>query len=448
MNTLLHDQQLANVLLVDDEQAVLNSLRRTLRSKPYNLFTATSGEDGIKIIENQKIDLVISDMRMPGMSGAEFLSKVSHSNPLTSRIILTGYADMDATVQAINEAQIVAYITKPWKKDALQQTIEMALYTQKLEYEKQELLELTRTQNDELREFNIGLEDRVARRTQELKRANGQLNKAYEDLEENYSTAIEVFCRMMALRDREHAGHCKRVAQLAKNTAKEMRLSTPEVRNIYYAGLLHDIGKTHFPGSLISKPLNSLSLDEREIYVRHVTHGEALLTPLDSCHPISHLVRHHHERYDGKGFPDRLERDDIPQGAAILAVAEDFDEACTGLIFNEPLSLNEARQMILDRSGSYYHPDIVHAFISALDKNGECISPHGSNRVTTEHLQPDMVLEKDLIRSDGVLLLKADTTLKAAHIKKIRQIEYDHRENLILWIVEESNPKPQKSCSQ
>lgn len=357
------------ILLVDDEPDVLHSLKRNLRSPQNQIFTASSGEEGLSILDNESIDLVISDMRMPGMSGAQFVGKVARKSPKTVRMILSGYSDIESTIQAINEGKVYSFIAKPWKKDALLQTVSMALYTQQLEKEKKELLKVTRTQNKELQQLNLTLEQKVETRTRELENANRQLDKSLNGMEKNYETAIEVFCRMIEFRDQEHAGHSKRVAKLAKAVAETLELSEQECRNIYFAGLLHDIGKIHFSRLLLGSPISALSADELVQYNEHTTLGESLLTPLDHYHSISHFIRHHHERFDGTGFPDKLSGHEIPLGAAILAVAEDFDEARSGLLFDEPISVKEASQMIMEGKSQAYNPKVVAAFLKVIEKS-------------------------------------------------------------------------------
>ena len=236
----------------------------------------------------------------------------------------------------------------------------------------------------------------------------------------------------------EHSGHCKRVANIAKNIAKEMDLSEKDIKNIYYAGLLHDIGKIHFPEALLSTPSNNLNASERKHYRKHAEIGEELLMPLDSFHPISRYVRHHHERYDGSGFPDQLHGNEIPLGAAILAVAEDFEEARSGMLFNDTLTLIDARTMIKDNSKKHYHPNVVTAFLDFMEKQPNIDIENNAKKVTTAHLKAEMVLEKDLITRAGALLLTARTRLTPSNIKQLKLIERSHKEDFVLWVSDET----------
>ena len=433
----LEKQHTRNILLVDDEPAVLRSLNRTLRAKEFKIFTALNGKAGLHILENEKIDLIISDMKMPGMSGSEFLSRVAIKNPNTVRMVLTGHADIDSAVKSINEGKVFSYLHKPWIKQNLLDNINRALDIKRSAHVKKHLQYQTNRQNTSLKRVNAKLGCQVAKRTQQLKKSNGQLKVALTSLKSNYETTIEVFCRMIELRDPEHAGHCKRVASIAQNTAKEMGLPEQDAKDIYYAGLLHDIGKIYFSEALLSTPTNRLKGDERKQYSQHAELGAELLMPLDSFHPISLYVRHHHERYNGSGFPDQLQDDAIPLGAAILAVAEDFDEARSGILFDDTLSLSEAQAMIKDNSGKHYHPRVVSTFLGILEKQPLFDIKNRTQKVTTAHLKAEMVLEKDLVTRTGALLLTARTRLTHSNIKQLKLIERSHKEVFVLWVSDE-----------
>ena len=174
------------VLLVDDEESILNSLRRLLRSQAFDVVLAGSGAQALEIMAAQPIDLIMSDARMPGMDGAQLLAEVHRLYPATSRILLTGYADVPTIIKAINEGQIHRYIAKPWNDDELKLILQQALEHQRLE-------RLTQVQNDQLKALNATLEKRVASRTAELQQTADMLDLAYEELKRSYVTGTEVF---------------------------------------------------------------------------------------------------------------------------------------------------------------------------------------------------------------------------------------------------------------
>ena len=190
----------ATLLLVDDEPGILSSLRRLLRPVGYKILIAESGKAGLAILEQETVDLVISDMRMPEMDGARFLEQVRLRWPATTRMLLTGYADVSSTIEAINRGEIYRYISKPWDDTDLTLVIRDALESLRLRNENARLLELTRAQNEELKDLNANLEDKVRQRTAEIEQINSFLNLANDRLKQNFLVSIKVFSGLMELR--------------------------------------------------------------------------------------------------------------------------------------------------------------------------------------------------------------------------------------------------------
>ena len=176
------------VLLVDDEESILNSLRRLLRGQPYQVLLASGGAQALEIMAQQRIDLVMTDARMPNMDGATLLAHIHDLYPNTTRILLTGYADLPTIIKAINDGQIHRYISKPWNDDEMLLTLRQVLQHQHSERERQRLVQLTRQQNEQLKTLNSTLEKHVAARTAELQQTADMLDLAYEELKHSYVT--------------------------------------------------------------------------------------------------------------------------------------------------------------------------------------------------------------------------------------------------------------------
>jgi response regulator RpfG family c-di-GMP phosphodiesterase len=157
------------LLFVDDEPSILSALRRLFRPQGYKILTAESGQEGLEVLALETVNLVVSDMRMPNMDGAKFLKEVRARWPHVVRLLLTGYSDMTSTVEAINQGEIYRYIAKPWDDTEIVRTVADALEHMRLVGENIRLTELTRRQNEELKELNAGLEQKVAARTEEVR---------------------------------------------------------------------------------------------------------------------------------------------------------------------------------------------------------------------------------------------------------------------------------------
>ncbi len=181
------------LLFVDDEANNLASLQRLFRPCGYRIFIAESGAQGLEILAQESIDLVVSDMRMPEMNGAQFLEQVRQKWPETMRILLTGYSEIGATIDAINKGQIYRYISKPWEDNDITLTITLALQHKKLAQEKLRLDVLTQQQNEELKDLNANLEEKVRLRTEELQQALASLEVAHEKLQKNFISSGLVF---------------------------------------------------------------------------------------------------------------------------------------------------------------------------------------------------------------------------------------------------------------
>lgn len=349
------DPQPWQVLFVDDEANILSSLRRLFRPSGYQIRVATSGAEGLAMLAEQPADLVVSDMRMPEMDGAQFLGQVRARWPETMRILLTGYADMQSTIEAINRGQIFRYISKPWDDNDIQLVVRQALERKQLEREKQRLEALTAKQNEELQDLNASLELKVMERTVELR-------KAHDKLKSSFLTSIKVFAGLIELRESTLAGHSNRVASLARKIAVRMKMPQNEVQDVFVAGLLHDIGKIGLPDSLLTKPLTHMTGAELGQLRKHPEKGEQALMALQDLHGAAVLIRSHHERFDGQGYPDGLSGIAIPLGARILALANDYDGLQIGIVAQRRLAPEDARNMIVDGRGKRYDPQVVDAF--------------------------------------------------------------------------------------
>lgn len=400
------------VLCVDDEPNILSALRRLFRPAGYQVLVAGGGAEGLALLESEPVDLIISDMRMPEMDGAQFLERVRERWPDTIRILLTGYSDIASTVDAINKGEIYRYVAKPWNDTDILLVVRDALERKALEREKQRLEELTARQNEALKDLNANLELKVMERTVELQ-------QAHEKLKTSFLTSIKVFANLIELRGPSLAGHSRRVADLARKIANAMKLPAAEVQDVFLAGLLHDIGKIGLPDTLLTQPVPHLGGNDLGLYRKHAVKGEQALMALAELRAAAKIMRSHHERFDGQGFPDGLSGDQIPRGARILAVANDYDGLQIGTLSMRRLPSDEAKKLIAEGRGRRYDPDVVDAFLTVV--GGIDLETGGDERVSPANLQPGMVLARDLVSSDGVLLLAADYVLEAGLIRQIRE---------------------------
>lgn len=421
------------ILFVDDETNILNSLRRLFRPLNYKIHTAESGVEALALLENEPVDLVISDMRMPQMDGAQLLEQVRAKWPNILRILLTGYADVGSTIAAINKGEIYRYIAKPWDDNDIVLVVRHALERKALEQEKRRLELLTIRQNEELKELNASLENKVQARTAELQQTMTFVEQAHEELKKSFLTSVRIFSNLFELRAGHLAGHSHRVANLARALAQHMGLSESEIQDVVFAALLHDIGKIGFPDSLLDKPFSSLSSEERLQVMKHPETGQIALMSLDKLKSAANLIAAHHERFDGSGFPHSLAGEEITLGARILAVSNDYDALQYGTIFPQKYTASMAAEFIVKSAGLRYDPDVVEAFNHVIaeitTKQSEL-----AQEVSVSHLKNGMILARDLTAPNGFLLLSRNHVLDTYMINKLRQFELHEKLQLKLLI--------------
>ena len=429
----------ATLLFVDDEPGILSSLRRLFRPHGYRILVAESGALGLAELEKTPVDLVISDMRMPEMDGATFLKAVRQRWPDTVRILLTGYADVTSTVAAINEGEIYRYVSKPWDDTEIVNTVREALERYRLKQENLRLTALTQSQNEELKGLNASLEQKVAERTAELRQALSFVEQSHGELKKSFLTSVQVFAGLIELRSgpagSRLAGHGRRVADMARNLAQRLGMGDVEVQNIMLAGLLHDVGKMGLPDDLLGKAFNTLSQDQRALVMKHPVIGQNILIAIDKFKDAAILVRHHHESFDGNGYPDRLAGMSIPQGSRILAVVNDYDSLQIGTLVQRPLRPEEALAFIADNRGKRYDPATVDAFLKLISETRKTVPTEVPLR--TMHLKPGMVVSRDLPHRDGYLLLAKGSVLTGDIIGQLVKLEQSEQQTLTLYIRQE-----------
>lgn len=414
------DQAPPVVLCVDDEPNVLSALRRVFRGERFQVAVASSGAQALAVLETSAVDVVISDMRMPGMSGADLLEHVRNRWPNVTRMLLTGYADVGSTIAAVNRGEIYRYIAKPWSDDEVRSTVRQALERLSLERERRRLEALVHTRNMELEQLNAVLESRVEQRTAELRAANESLSEANDRLARGFVTSLKIFSSLIELRAGHLAGHGRRVADLARQIAYQMCLSDEEVQDVFLAALLHDIGKIGLPDDVLSTPSTQLRGKALLRYRAHPVLGEQALMALPELRGAAKILRSHHERFDGTGFPDALVGLEVPIGSRILAVANDFDGLIEGTLIARRLDRDEALAAILRGRGSRYDPQVVDALAALLGARS------GLNRdlaLRACDLRAGMKLSRDLVSAEGIMLLTAEQTLDERLIRQLLAVE-------------------------
>ena len=425
----------AKLLLVDDEPNILTSLNRLLRPEGYSIRTAESGAHALELLAQEPADVIVSDMRMPVMDGAAFLKLAREGWPDSVRLLLTGFSNTESIISAINEGGIYMYLNKPWDDAQLLQTVRSAVARKHLVDERNALLALTARQNDELTFLNDGLEDAVRARTAELKQTSNFLELGNKKLKENFHASLCVFSNLIELRQGNMGGHGKRVADLARKMATRLGLREQEINDITVAGLLHDIGKIGWTDEMFQKPFNGeFTIEERQLAMKHPAIAAKLLMELENMRNSARIILHHHEHFNGCGYPDNLAGLDIPIGARILSVADDYDELQLGSITQKRRSPEQAAIMIRDGARARYDPSVVAIFLKIMGMTVVDVAAGPERRVKSADLKTKMQLSRDFFGEDGAMLLSKGYVLDEKLIQQLQRYEEKTGQPLELWI--------------
>lgn len=411
-------QKAVRILFVDDEEHVLSALRRLFFDESCEILTARSGAEGLEILRAAEVAVIVSDQNMPGMTGAEFLERAREISPDSGRLVLTGHADMALAMDAINKGGAERYILKPWNNDDLLAAVRWAVEANRLVVENRHLTELTRQQNEQLRKWSTELEIHVQEQTIELTYRNRDLKELNEKLERNFREFIVTISNLMELRDNRIASHSNNVAIVSAGIAGKIGLNEKNVRDIAVAAQLHDIGKIGIPDAILLKEVDSLTPFEAAEYRKHPVRGQTSIDSSEILREAALLVRHHHEEYGGKGFPDGLSGESIPLGSRIIAVADTFDRL---LPTHVP---DKALEQIKLISGSRLDPHLFEPLRVVAKERMERIS--SVTHTVEEELHPDdllpgQILSRDVHSGTGLLLVSRGVVLNPRRIDSLKR---------------------------
>jgi putative two-component system response regulator len=321
------------ILIVDDEPIVRRVLSEKVKTAGYRWEQASTADEALARIESTPVQLVILDIMMPGKSGMKLLAEIKAAHSDIAVIMATAVIDISTAIECMKQGAY-DYITKPFNLDEVVLSIERALERRRLELEN--------------RDYQLHLEQKVEEQAQKIRSA--------------FLNAITALVYALEAKDNYTSGHSQRVADISVAIAVELGLSRPEIEKIRLAGLIHDIGKIGVREAVLTKP-GKVSAEEYQHILSHSDIGEHILTPIVEDEAILKAVRHHHERYDGTGYPDGLSGEEIPLAARILAVADSYDAIISGRPYRRPESVPAACDEIRRHKGSQFDPKVVSAFL-------------------------------------------------------------------------------------
>ncbi len=338
----------ATVMVVDDEDRIRRILAIQLQKAGYNVISIGEGQEAMALLNKVDIDVVISDIRMPGITGDQILRYIKTNSPAIPVVMLTGVVDVETAV-GIMRSGAYDYLVKPVKKDELLITIHRALQYRNV------VLRNIQLQEENIR-YQKGLEQKVRERTRELARALAHLREVHMDTVKILASAIEE-------KDPYMRGHSNRVRIISSEMARKLGYKEMEIERIEYGALLHDIGKIAIDQRILDKP-GPLTDEEFKIIQDHPIIGERIISKVTFFADIAPMVRWHHERWDGLGYPDGIKGENIPLPVRILNIVDSFDAMSSDRPYRKAMPLERVIDIISEERGKQFAPEMVDLFLN------------------------------------------------------------------------------------
>jgi len=317
------------ILLVDDEPNVLTSYTRVL-SKWFTIQTALGGQEALDILNSKgPFTVIVSDVKMPGMTGVELLEKVRDLYPDTVRMVLTGFADLQTAIDAVNKGDIFRFLTKPCETEDLIGAIVAGIQHHQMVRDSREFAAMRR-------------------------------------LKEGLQGTLTAFTRLVEFRDPYTAGHMERTARLSVKIASSLGMDENTIEGLRLAALVHDIGKIAVPAGILNKP-GTLSEAEFSIIKTHPMVGAEIFKTMKTQWPIQSIIREHHERVDGSDYHYRPIDEEILQESKVLAIADFIDAVLTDRPYRRGLSEQKVLSLLAQDRGVKFDSDAVDVGVSLIE---------------------------------------------------------------------------------
>lgn len=425
------DSLVARILCVDDEVEVLYALKRLLRSSDFIVDLASDPDQALDMVMHNHYDLIISDMRMPKLDGAELLAAAAKFSPQSRRVLLTGYADQEATARAINQGKIHAYIEKPWDNQQFIERIMGLLHAKIRDDEKAREVETLKESYESMKARKMSLNDQVRRTNRQLEKTVAFLNVEQEELRTNFSTFIKMFASTSTR-------HCKLPALFMENLlahveacASKLYMNENQRQCVQQAAQLAQIGKLFLPEDVVSRPPTALSDAEKLQLQRYPNESFNVLTPLDALAETASIIEHHCENFDGTGYPSGLRDHSIPLGARLLRILLDYNLAIADSGPGLGLTQEEAVSALRVAADTLYDPDLLEICLTVLE-GGD--TPERGEALSLDSLNVGDELTHDVLLSNGLLCATAFTVVSESMIRRLRDLEQSHSEKLSFFI--------------
>jgi response regulator RpfG family c-di-GMP phosphodiesterase len=410
------------ILVVDDEEGIRSLLEASLQTAGYAVKVAEDAPRALEHLRTEEFAVVITDYKMDPMNGLEFLKAVCDIQPQCSRIMMSAFADVDLMTSAIGEGKISRFLIKPWVRNELLKAVHEA-YQRYRDACQEAALELeAASMNEELKKLNASLAAQVAQEESQ-KHELERLNRA---LQQNLHRSMELCWHTLQTFHPSLGVNARRVQALCSAMAEDIKLPVEQRRPLEISALLHDIGLLGMRRDIVNRWLEnpqSLTDAEESLIKRHSLIGQELAAFTEDLKDVGAIIRAHHERYDGSGYPDGLRGEGIPWLARLLAVAIGYAERQN--------DGQDAVSAISQAAGTEFDPEAVRVLVRSLP---QAVLPRQQRELLVAELKPGMVLASNVYNSQGILIIPGGRPLNENWIAKMKAYDRVSPLNLSLQV--------------
>jgi len=372
------DEKNATILIVDDEEPIRNAVSRKLQAEGYNCVIAVDGKEALWKAFMQDFNLVLLDIKMPGMSGMDLLAQMGVDHPDTGVVMITAIGDSQTAVEAM-KLGAYDYVTKPFNLDDLVIRVGRALERRRLVLENREyqarLEQKIERQTGQIDKYFHEAVDALSREEMAVRVQSGSsVDGDMDAIEEIYLQTARMLAQMNEVHEPYSLGHAERVSVLANQIALKLGCSEELIKDIRLAAVVQDIGKITIPDSILFKPGRLTSAEYGEIK-KHPTATVNMVRHMDRFLTILPLIESHHEWFNGKGYPHKLKGERIPLGARILSVADSYIAMTCPRPYRLRLSEEEAVQALKKGTASQWDPAVVDVLLQILEQDAGVLAP-------------------------------------------------------------------------
>jgi response regulator RpfG family c-di-GMP phosphodiesterase len=416
----------ATLLLAVNDPEALASLSGLLDEEGFHVLTADSGQDALATLQREPVDMLLCDALMPDMDGMELLRRAQEGWPGCLRLLICEEsAGLEGALRAINETHVYGCLAKPWDQERLRQLLHQSLEHLGAHRERLQRETSLQQQNQNLQALNATQEQRIEACEQELKQTSEMLETAYDELLHFHVTAARMVADLLHQRLPRHLQTNDQVYALVTAFGETYELDHTLQQDLQLAASLYNMGKLIWDDHLLLTPSEQLSGHERTAYQHYPISGENHLMAMDQLKRAAKIVRHHRERWNGNGFPDRLAGPDIPYGSRLLGLAVDFIELQRGMVLPREVPRPQALALLRKFAGRIYDPELCHDFVKLCVEKTPDLQTGGKAVVSleTRQVKPGMILAQDIHSASGMLLLHEGKRLDQHLLEKLMNFE-------------------------